>query len=186
MGKLWVVAAVFGLVACGPMYDSKAPKLKNPPIVPESKRKIPPEPELPKPQPIEECVFHTDPPPAKGPKRDTAKSKEYVTTGDQQINASDKAADIKPKGDLLIDSIQAYGNALMRDPYNAEATLKLAVAYDKALRKGCALKLLDRLAKLAAHPTYEKAANVQIDEIENHKTWFGDYRKDALKHAGRM
>jgi hypothetical protein len=185
MGKLWAVATAFALVACQPMYGAKAPKLKNPPVVAESKRKLPPQPDLPKPQPIEECEWHAQPPPAKAPKRDTRASQDNVVKADAKIIASDKATDIKPKGDLLIDSINEYGNALIKDPYNAEATLKLAVAYDKALRKGCALKMLDRLAKLAAHPTYEKAANVQIDGVADHKTWFGDYRKDALRVLGR-
>ena len=186
MGKLLLAAATFVVAACQPMYGAKAPKPRDPTVVPEAKRKIIVEPEVEKPKPIEECEFHTatltGP---KLPKRDTSASKERVATADGKLAGSDRATEHKAKGDLLKSSVDDYHAALQRDPYNAEATLKLALAYDKAWRKGCALKLLDRLAKLAAHPTFEKAAIVQIDDVESHKSWFSDYRKEALKAIGR-
>jgi hypothetical protein len=185
MRKLLLLAS-FVVAACQPMYGEKAPRVKDPTVVPEGKRKIIAEPEVEKLKPIEDCEFHTSPVAGpKLPKRDMPASKDRVATADTKLAGSDRATDNDSKGKLLKASVEDYQAALQRDPYSAEATLKLAIAYDKALRKGCALKLLDRLAKLAAHPTFEKSATVQIDDVENHKSLFGDYRKEALKAIGR-
>ena len=186
MGKLPLLA-VIAFAACQPMYGAKAPPLKNPTVVPEKKRVIKPDDVAVKPAPIETCEWRTTPlpDPTKLPKRDTVRSQEATQRADQKIVKLDTAPDVKTKEALLIDSIQEYGAALNKDPYNAEATLKLAVAYDKALRKGCALKLINRLAKMSAHPKLERDANAKLDEIENHKTWFEDYRPEAMKATGR-
>lgn len=186
MGKLPLLV-VFAFAACQPMYGAKAPPLKNPQVVPEKKRVIKPDDIVVKPKPIEDCEWRTTalPDPTKMPKRDTTRSQEATQRADQKIVNADKATDPKSKEALLIDSIQEYGAALTKDPYNAEATLKLAVAYDKVLRKGCALKLINRLSKMTAHPKLEREANAKLDEIENHKTWFEDYRPEAMKATGR-
>lgn len=186
MGKLPLLA-VIAFAACQPMYGAKAPPLKNPPIVPEKKRVIKPDDVAKKPVPKEDCEWRTTalPDPTKLPKRDTSKSQEAVVRADTKLQSSDRATDDKAKGDLLIDSIQEYGAALNKDPYNAEATLKLALAYDKVLRKGCALKLINRLAKMSSYPKLERSANEKLDDIENHKTWLEDYRQEALKATGR-
>ena len=186
MGKLPLLV-LLAFAACKPMYGDPAPKLKNPSVVPESKRVIKPDDIAKKEQPVETCEWRTvalaDP--TKMPKRDATKAQEATSRADVKIKSADVTADEKVKGQLLIDSIQEYGAALNKDPYNAEATLKLALAYDKVLRKGCALKLINRLSKMTAHPKLERAANEKLDDIENHKTWFGDYRQEALKATGR-
>ena len=187
MGKLPLLV-VFAFAACQPMYGAKTPPLKNPAVVPEKKRVIKPDDVAAKPQPIEDCMWRTTPlpDPTKMPKRDIARSQEATQRADQKIASTDNPnVEPKAKEALLIDSIQDYGAALTKDPYNAEATLKLAVAYDKVLRKGCALKLINRLAKMTAHPKLERDANAKLDEIENHKAWFGDYRPEAMKATGR-
>jgi hypothetical protein len=186
MGKLPLLV-VFAFAACQPMYGGKAPAMKNPSVVPESKRKIKTD-DLPKKaEPIETCEWRTTPlpDPTKMPKRDAVRSQEATQRADQKQLGAERATDTKAKEALLIDSIQDYGAALNKDPYNAEATLKLALAYDKVLRKGCALKLINRLAKMTAHPKLERDANAKLDEIENHKTWFEDYRPEAMKATGR-
>jgi hypothetical protein len=73
----------------------------------------------------------------------------------------------------------------VKDPYSVDATLKLAIAYDKAMRKGCALALLKRLSQLAGHPKYGSEANRRIDDIDANGAWFKGYRKDAMAAVGR-
>lgn len=181
MGKTLLAIATLAFCACQPMYGAKAPKVKDPPVV----RHVEPPPAPPVPKVyIDECQYKVVAAP-KTLKRDTPRSDEAVRRGDTAVGTFERAADTKSKTDMLIDSIQQYGNALEKDPFSAEATLKLARAYDLAQRKGCALRLLGRLAKLADNPTFEKKANQQLDEIQEHKTWFEDYRKDALSAAGR-
>jgi len=98
------------------------------------------------------------------------------------------ANDADHKGDLLAGSIVDYGRALEKDPFSAEATLKLAVAYDKARRKSCALTMLRRLYQLAENPKFERSANAQIDEIVDpkNKSWFeGIARRRARPWVAR-
>jgi hypothetical protein len=181
MGKTLIAMATLAFCACQPMYGAKAPKVKDPQVV----RHVEPPPAPPAPKTyIDDCQYKVVAAP-KGMKRDTPRSDEAVRRGDTAVGTFEKASDTKSKTDMLIDSIQQYGNALEKDPFNPEATLKLARAYDLAQRKGCALRLLGRLAKLAENPTFEKKANLQLDEVTEHKTWFEDYRKDALNAAGR-
>ena len=181
MGKTLLAMATLALCACQPMYGAKAPKVKDP--SPIHHVEAPPPPPAPKTY-IDECQYKVVAV-SKTFKRDTPRSDEAMRRGDTAVGTFEKASDAKSKTDMLIDSIQQYGNALEKDPFSAEATLKLARAYDLAQRKGCALRLLGRLAKLADNPTYEKKANQQLDEIQEHKAWFEDYRKDALSAAGR-
>jgi hypothetical protein len=86
---------------------------------------------------------------------------------------------------LIKEAIDKYRNALIKDPYNLEATLKLAVAYDITLRKGCAIAMLKRLAGFSNHPKWAKEANRDIDAIADNLTWFKGYRKDAMAAVGR-
>ncbi len=180
MGKLLAVATLM-FAACQPMYGAKAPRVKDPAPIRHAQVIDPPAP--PK-QQIEDCNYKVVPI-TKTPKRDVARAQDHVQKADVAAGNFDKTSVPKDKGDLLIDSIQQYGNALEKDPYSAEATLKLARAYEKAQRKGCALRLLGRLAKLADHPVYQRSASEAIDDVENHKSWFEDYRKDALSALGR-
>lgn len=181
MGKMLVAMAALGLCACQPMYGAKPDKVKNPSVVRHVPTADPPP--VPKVY-IDDCQYKVVSTP-KPPKRDIPRAEESTRRGDAALGTFEKASDTKSKTDMLIDSVQQYGNALEKDPFSAEATLKLARAYDVAQRKGCALRLLGRLAKLAENPTFEKKANEQLDEIQNHKAWFEDYRKDALQAAGR-
>src|SRR5690242_2678860 len=100
---------------------------------------------------IDDCAtdFHRD---AAHVKRQTRAAETHVTDGDTQLAASDKATDQTAKTDLIVRGIQHYADALRADPYDANATLKLAVAYDRVLHKGCALAMLHRLDALAQNP----------------------------------
>jgi hypothetical protein len=169
-----------GLVACQPLYGGKPEKLVNP-----QKKKAPKE-EVVEVQikDVEECVadFRGD---AKNVRPQTSLSNQITSEGDSALASSDKAPDINARVGLIKDSIDKYRNALIKDPYNADATLKLALAYDKLYRKGCALAMLKRLNSLTANPKYAIKANPEIDSITDNNAWFKRYRKEALAAAGR-
>ena len=71
-----------------------------------------------------------------------------IDDGDTALSRSQKAADPATAGNAVKDAVDKYRNALTKDPYNPEATVKLAEAYDLVQRKGCALAMLRRLATL--------------------------------------
>ena len=180
MGKTLIAVATVLLAACQPMYGDKAATMRNPP--PIKPPKVLPV-EVVKVTYDEDCEFITKP--VKNPRRDSKRAEIHVRTADQKLTTAEQTAEPTARGELFIDGIDQYGTALTSDPFNAEATLKLAVAYDKVLRKGCALAMLQRLNKLAENPTFRDAANEKIDEVTDHKKWFEGYRRDALKAVGR-
>jgi hypothetical protein len=170
-----------GLVGCQELYGGKPERLAAPP-----KKKAPPEApvtEVPIKE-IEECQadFRADP---KNVRPQTSLSNQLTGEGDTALVNSDKATEPAAQAGLIKESIDKFRNALLKDPYNAEATLKLALAYDKVYRKGCAIAMLKRLAALSANPKYAKAANPAIDSIGDNSQWFKRYRKDAITAVGR-
>jgi hypothetical protein len=170
-----------GLVACQPLYGGKPEKLVAP-----QKKKAPPQDqvvEIPIKE-VEDCAadFRAD---AKLAHPNPSMANQLASEGDSALASSDKATDIQARVGLIRESIDKYRNALIKDPYNAEATLKLALAYDRVYRKGCAIAMLKRLASLTANPKYALKANPQIDSITDNGAWFKRYRKDALAAAGR-
>jgi len=181
MGKLLAIATL-AFCACQPMYGGKPTKMKDPTAVRHPP--VPPEPPKAARPTTDECNYKVVAI-TKPPKGDRPRSDEAIRRGDTAVGSYEKATDSKAKGQLLIDSIQQYGNALDKDPYSAEATMKLARAYDLAARKGCALRLLGRIAKLADNPAYEKKANLVLDDLDANKSWFEDYRREAMAAAGR-
>lgn len=163
------------------MYGGKPEKL----IAPQ-KKKAPPEAavvEAPI-KMVDDCTadFHADP---KNVKQQTSQSNQLTGEGDTALANSDKATDPGAQAGLLKESIDRYRSALIKDPYNAEATLKLALAYDRVYRKGCAIAMLKRLASLTANPKFAKAATGGIEQISDNGQWFKHYRKDALAAVGR-
>jgi hypothetical protein len=184
----WVVVlGVFGILGgglsagCQPMYGGKPDKLPTP------QRKKPPkdEPIVEAPvKMIDECTadFRADP---RTVRPQTSQSNDLTDQGTTAVANSDKSTDPTAQAGLIREGIDKFRNALIKDPYNAAATLKLALAYDKVYRKGCAIAMLKRLATLAANPRFSRSANAEIDSIGDNGQWFKHYRKDAMAAVGR-
>lgn len=180
MRKPLIGIAALVLAACQPMYGGAPAKMRNPePIKPPNTLPV----EVTKVVYVEDCELLTKA--VKNPTRNPKRAEVLVTAADAKLADAATATEAKVKGDLFIDGIDQYGSALTTDPFNATATLKLALAYDKVLRKGCALALLQRLNKLAENPKFADDANAQIDEVTGNKKYFEGYRRDALKAVGR-
>ena len=176
-----VVGMAFCATACQPLYGGKPEKLKNP-----EKKKTPPEAEAAAPEIkyVDECSANFSDDPKKAHPQPPM-SKQLFDQAESALDQSDKAKEDTMKVSLLKDAIDKYRNALIKDPYNVPATLKLAVAYDRVLRKGCAIAMLKRLASLSNNPKWASEANRNIDSIDANAQWFKGYRKDAMQAVGR-
>jgi hypothetical protein len=172
---------VGGSMGCQALYGGKPERLRNP------DRKKKPEEAAEKPlevKYVEECSanFRDDPKLARpDPKRANA----LVGEGDDTLAQSGRAKDPAGQADLIKQSIEKYRSALVKDPYNAEATLKLALAYEKVYRKGCVIALLKRIAALESNPTLKPQAKRVADSVADDGNMFKGYRKDAVQAVGR-
>jgi hypothetical protein len=168
-------------VGCQALYGGKPEKLASVP-----RKKAPPEAPVAEVQikEIDECTadFRGD---AKNVRRQTPLANQLTGEGDTAIANSDKAQGPAAQSGLIKEGIDKYRNALLKDPYSPEATLKLALAYDRVYRKGCAIAMLKRLATLATNPNFARASNAAIDSITDNGQWFKRYRKDAISAVGR-
>ncbi|MEO8702793.1 MAG: hypothetical protein ABI867_22305 [Kofleriaceae bacterium] len=88
--------------------------------------------------------------------------------------------------DSTIETIRQARTALILDAYNPELTLTLALAYDSAFRKGCAMALLERLDALARDPRFAKQTSKVLDVIVGQPSMFASYRRDALAAINRI
>jgi hypothetical protein len=186
MGRGFLAVVCLGLAmatvtGCAPLYGGKPEKLSSPP------RKKPP-PTAPDEvvaiKYVDDCTanFRDDP---KKVNRDVTMSNNLVSGGDDAVAQADKAKEPSAQAELIRVAIDKYINALKKDPYNADATLHLALAYDRVLRKGCALKLLARLPLLEANDKFKRQAKAAADLVGDSKEWFKGYRKEAVAAAGR-
>jgi|SRR5580704_3485427 hypothetical protein len=127
---------------------------------------------------VDDCAtdFHRD---ARAVHPQPKLAADLVKTGDTTRDAAAKATGSQ-QAELLVSAIQHYADALRADPYDANATLDLAVAYDRVLRKGCALALLRRLDSLAQNPHVAPDAGQRVADVVDNPQWFKGYRKDAL------
>jgi hypothetical protein len=179
MGKwLLIVACVFAASACKPMYGDPAPAVKNPP--PRHPPKGWNDDPVVATHYIDECDVNFSAPPTT--KRQPKVAEQKVIAGDGATSGLPKDAKPEQRASMAVRSLEEYRQALIADPYNAEATLKLALAYDKVLRKGCALAMLKRLDALASNPKF--GAEAVKSRLLDNEQWFKPYRKDALKAAG--
>lgn len=83
---------------------------------------------------------------------------QHVAAGDQALTASKTEPKPGKKSTLVLLSIDEYKQALVEDPYDAEATYGLAVAYATVYKKQCALDLINRLVALRAYARSEPDA----------------------------
>jgi hypothetical protein len=177
-----VLAGSFALAACQPLYGGKPEKL----VAPSKKGRPKDAPEVASPyKDVEDCKadFHGD---SKVPVRPQPElSRQLVQEGDTAMANADHATDPGAQGGLLKEGVERYRNALLRDPFSPEATLKLALAYDRVYRKGCAIAMLKRLASLQANPKFAKGATAAIDSMGDNAQWFKRYRRDADAAVGR-
>ncbi len=170
------------ITGCQPLYGDKAERLHKP-----EPHKRPVEADLPPPEIkyIDECPnnFHDEA--WKDNRRDPKMAGTLALDGDNAIANVSKAKDPAAGAGLIKEAIDKYINALKRDPYDAPATLKLAIAYDLVYRKGCALAMLHRLASMTKNPKYGRAADAEADKVSDNTGWFKGYRKEAIAAAGR-
>jgi len=175
------VLAAGGLTACQPLYGAKPEHMANP-----KEKKPPPAPpeEIVQVKYVDDCAadFRGDPAKAR-PQPGIAG--QLVGEGETALASSNKAKDPASQAELIKVSIDKFRNALTKDPYNQDATLQLAVAYDLVYRKGCALLMLKRLAALEANPKFARGAKAAIDRVSDNSQWFKGYRKDAIAAMGR-
>jgi hypothetical protein len=171
----------FGIAACQPLYGAAPERLhtpekrKRPPDAPDAAEQI---------KYIDDCTAQFQDDPRKWHPV-PAMARPLIETGDTAIASSDKTQEPNAKVGLIREAIDRYRIALQKDPYNADATLKLAVAYDKVLRKGCALAMLKRLSALTNNPKFATEANRAADAVGDNGVWFKGYRKDAMAAVGR-
>jgi hypothetical protein len=176
-----LVLAVGAVAACSPLYGGRPEKLKNP-----ERKKKPPEAaeaavEI---KYVEECNANFSDDPKKAHPQ-PPQARVLFDQAEASLDQSDKVKEDSMKVSLLKEAIDKYRNALIKDPYNVPATLKLAVAYDRVLRKGCAIAMLKRLSALSGNPKWASEANRNIDSIDANAQWFKGYRKEAMAAVGR-
>lgn len=181
MGKALVAACVLFAAACQPMYKHKADPLTTPPPRRGAKVAVVDD----EPLFIDTCNVNFSAPPAK--KRQAPASQQLTIAGNsalqQQAPGTPRPATAQSVS-TIVTAIDNYRRALLSDPYNAEATLKLALAYDRVLRKGCALAMLRRLETLAANPTFQPDAEPMVQLVAANPHWFKPYHPEALKAVG--
>jgi hypothetical protein len=173
-----LLVSFLALAACGPMYGGRPEPLhKVAKVAPVKVDKI----EKEKPVYVETCSvsFHD----TARPHRQPAVAQRAAAAGEAKITAGLKEPVEAKKVPLFTDGIQQYRAALVQDPFDADATVGLARAYDAVYRKGCALKLLDRLAVLAQNPKLSPTAQQLVQDVQSHDDWFKDYRSAAKDAA---
>ena len=175
------VTAASLLGGCQALYGGKPEGLGNP-----VKKKRPPEApgDVETTKYVDDCAadFRGDPGRVQ---RQVQMSNQLVGEGEVALGSADKAKDSTSQAEFIKLSISKFSNALQKDPYNHDATLALAIAYDKVNRKGCALALLKRLSQLEANPKFGKGAKLAADRVTDSPQWFRGYRKDAISALGR-
>lgn len=173
--------AVAAMVACAPMYGEKPERLAKPKVPVDKTLKGEPavqptaEPAL-----VDVCPVDISRNP-KGVVRKKDVAQRRVQEGDAALARAQKEPDDGAKAALVKRGLQIYSEALAADPYQAEATLMLAVTYDSFRRKGCALRMLERIGIMRGNPDLEPAAIAAADRVRTNPQWFAAYREEAMK-----
>lgn len=177
-----LASSAIGSAGCASLYGGKPEKLRNP----EKKKKPPEAPEAEvKIVYVEDCAadFRGDP---NKVARQSGMSSQLTGEGETALTSGDRAKDSASQVEFYKLGISKLSNALQKDPYNHDATLALAIAYDKVNRKGCALALLKRLSQLEANAAkFGRGPKALADRVTDTPQWFKGYRKDAIAALGR-
>ncbi len=181
MGKSGALLLIV-FAGCQPMFGAKSEPLRKPGKVAAGKRPVDTVAAIPY---VEECRtnFRGDP---TGLSIDRTKSSQLEARGDDALAQSAQVADPDAQARTVVVSINHYRDALTKNPYNPDITLKLALAYDRVYRKGCALKLLARIATLESHPSFRAAARRTIDQVNDSAEYFKHYRQEAIAAIGGL
>lgn len=78
----------------------------------------------------------------------------------------------------VVEALSKLSNALKADPYGPEPTYQMAVAYALVGKKGCSVRLLERLVELRKHPAVAAEAD-RVIKRALHDQRFEPFRKDA-------
>ena len=175
MGRF--TALVLALAGCqmygGPPAHLRTPEPTKPPPTPVIAATLPQ---------AETCEVDFARPVAKA--RRTKDAEKLSTAGDQALRRADPA-DTPERVALVEQSMTDYDRALAADPYYAEATLGLALAYDRVQHKGCALAMLRRLEALTNNSVLRGDAEAAIQRVADNVHWFKEYRREALQAVGK-
>lgn len=184
----WVAACLAAaLIACGGPYKGKPDKLPRGP----KKRPVPEEvakTDEAKPIPWDEdckAKFAEDPFKAK---KSPTKAKPFVAEADGLMDEAPRQPNAVAQVDKIIAAIETYKKALLEDNYNAPATYGLAVAYAQVYKKGCAIKMLERLASLGENTSLvsggKSVLEGLLDAVEGEPAFKG-FKNDAMSAIGR-
>ncbi len=174
-----------GLAACGGPYKGKPEKVRGVKVTEEPVEETT-GPAVAEIKWIDDCEgggFTDDPNKAKKKQTDASA---FTSTGDDAMSAAKVESDDNARAEQIVKAIESYKKALLANHYDPEATYKLAVAYAQVRRKGCALKMLNRLGKLTNNV---RLAGGQIrldgflDAVESEPA-FKPFKNDALKEIG--
>jgi hemerythrin len=176
--QLALVVLAAGLAAC-PMYDQPPQRLRAPPpVTAKGKDKDPRPPAPPVPVYIEDCNM---PRSATVASRNTKEAVARLNEGDVRLaDAQKQPADSEARAIAIKESLEKYRDAVAKDHFHAEATLMLARTYDTFHRKGCALKMLQRIGEMRKNKAFKDAERVGRDVENNAKVWFATYHAAAI------
>ena len=122
MGRLLgLLCLAFLFAACAPLYGGKPEGLKNPPRKKKPAETAEAAPEI---KYVDDCNANFSDDPKKAHPQ-TPMSRQLYDAAESALDQSDKAKEDSMKVSLLKEAIDKYRNALIKDPYNVPATLKL-------------------------------------------------------------
>lgn len=172
--------AVVAVAACKPMYGAAPEKLAKPKIPVDKTLKPDPKPQPPaKPELIADCSVDMHRPNDKVVRKKSV-AQQRLQEGDTERVRAEKETDKAERARHARRSLVSYSDALVADPYHAEATLMLAVAYDMFRYKGCALRVLERIGTMRGNPSLEREAMAAADRVRSNPQWFAEYRTEAM------
>jgi hypothetical protein len=173
---------VLAIAACQPLYGN--PPERMPKVSKKSHKEEPPVPPPPI-KYIEDCTASFRDDPKRAPPAQPIVAKKLEEDADKVMTDAKAKPTQLEQGQTVATAVDKYSNALRKDPYNAEITLRLALAYDAVYRKGCALVLLKRIAAMSKNPSVSPNAEAIAASVEDNNAWFKGYRKEALAALAR-